>query len=69
MRGKLEVEAGSVVGGGGDKVPLGARAILLVTDHRECHRFLHKSNMSIPDHIQHSCQITDLTSAFAQISF
>ena len=40
-----------------DKVPLGARAILLVTDHRKCHRFsiLHKSHMSITDQRQYNC--------------
>ena len=49
-------------GGGGlcplDKeVPQGARAILFVADHRECHGFsvLHKSHMSIPDHRPFKC--------------
>ena len=49
MSGRAGSGRSGEVGGGG-----GARAILHVTDRRECHRFsiLHKSHMAIPDHKQ-----------------
>ena len=45
--------------------PPGARAILLVTDHSDCHSIsiLHKSHMTIADQRQYSCHKSHMTIA------